>query len=464
MILVAGSGGVGKTTIAAALGVAAAERHRGRILVMTVDPARRLATALGLDEFGNTPVQIDPAAFAASGVTLRGRGVGGDARHQGGLGRADHPSGSRCRDPRRRAREPAVREHHPPFRRTATTTPRDRAAARPARQRGVRSRDRRHAAVARMRCRSSTLRTGWSSSSGAGCCGGSPCRTGHASSRSPRKPFYQVADRVLGSVIPPGHRRLLRALPGDGERVRPPRQGGRSAARRPSHRLRRRSRRSRPPRVTRPGSSPDRYSTVECRSGRSSPTGCCRNRWRAPRRPTAPRRSSTLASGDVAATRSPRRSTLRRSRSGTVLKRDRVPIDDVAAWPSPSRIGEPNSPISHRCCTRPGLSGDIHDLARAGGYSATTCATADHQADSVMTSLDDSPRRTPRSIATTSITCTGSTAEWAFLADLCFADLLLYVRSSGGQVVGRRSGAPADRTRRCTPPTGSAPGSRRGGR
>jgi len=72
MILVAGSGGVGKTTIAAALGVAAAERHRGRILVMTVDPARRLATALGLDEFGNTPVQIDPAAFAAFGVKLRG--------------------------------------------------------------------------------------------------------------------------------------------------------------------------------------------------------------------------------------------------------------------------------------------------------------------------------------------------------------------------------------------------------
>jgi anion-transporting ArsA/GET3 family ATPase len=72
MILVAGSGGVGKTTIAAALGVAAAERHRGRILVMTVDPARRLATALGLDEFGNTPVQIDPGAFAASGVKLRG--------------------------------------------------------------------------------------------------------------------------------------------------------------------------------------------------------------------------------------------------------------------------------------------------------------------------------------------------------------------------------------------------------
>ena len=46
-------GGVGKTTIAAALGIAAAARQKGRVLVLTVDPARRLATALGVDEFGN---------------------------------------------------------------------------------------------------------------------------------------------------------------------------------------------------------------------------------------------------------------------------------------------------------------------------------------------------------------------------------------------------------------------------
>ena len=72
MILVAGSGGVGKTTIAAALGLAAVERQKARVLVMTVDPARRLATALGLDEFGNTPVRIDPSAVAAAGVKLRG--------------------------------------------------------------------------------------------------------------------------------------------------------------------------------------------------------------------------------------------------------------------------------------------------------------------------------------------------------------------------------------------------------
>ena len=72
MILVAGSGGVGKTTIAAALGIAAAARHKGRVLVVTVDPARRLATALGLDEFGNTPTRIDPSAFADAGVKVRG--------------------------------------------------------------------------------------------------------------------------------------------------------------------------------------------------------------------------------------------------------------------------------------------------------------------------------------------------------------------------------------------------------
>ena len=72
MILVAGSGGVGKTTMAAALGIAAAARQKGRVLVLTVDPARRLATALGVDEFGNTPTRIEPSAFAESGVKVRG--------------------------------------------------------------------------------------------------------------------------------------------------------------------------------------------------------------------------------------------------------------------------------------------------------------------------------------------------------------------------------------------------------
>jgi anion-transporting ArsA/GET3 family ATPase len=73
MVLVAGSGGVGKTTIAAAMGIAAAQRQKGKILVLTVDPARRLATALGLDEVGNTPVRIKPAVFKQAGVKVRGQ-------------------------------------------------------------------------------------------------------------------------------------------------------------------------------------------------------------------------------------------------------------------------------------------------------------------------------------------------------------------------------------------------------
>ena len=53
-ILITGGGGVGKTTIAAALGVTAAEAGH-RTLVLTVDPARRLASALGLKELTNQP-------------------------------------------------------------------------------------------------------------------------------------------------------------------------------------------------------------------------------------------------------------------------------------------------------------------------------------------------------------------------------------------------------------------------
>ena len=49
VIVCCGSGGVGKTTIAAVMGLEAARRGR-RVVVVTIDPARRLADALGLTD------------------------------------------------------------------------------------------------------------------------------------------------------------------------------------------------------------------------------------------------------------------------------------------------------------------------------------------------------------------------------------------------------------------------------
>ncbi len=58
-----GSGGVGKTTTAAALGLRAAEQGR-TVCVLTIDPARRLAQSMGLSQLDNTPRPVhgvDPA-------------------------------------------------------------------------------------------------------------------------------------------------------------------------------------------------------------------------------------------------------------------------------------------------------------------------------------------------------------------------------------------------------------------
>jgi anion-transporting ArsA/GET3 family ATPase len=57
IVVCCGSGGVGKTTTAAALALRAAERGR-RTVVLTIDPARRLAQAMGLTELDNTPRRV----------------------------------------------------------------------------------------------------------------------------------------------------------------------------------------------------------------------------------------------------------------------------------------------------------------------------------------------------------------------------------------------------------------------
>lgn len=63
VLVTCGAGGVGKTTTAAALGLAAAMAGR-RVCVVTIDPARRLADALGLAELGNRPQRVDLSSLA----------------------------------------------------------------------------------------------------------------------------------------------------------------------------------------------------------------------------------------------------------------------------------------------------------------------------------------------------------------------------------------------------------------
>lgn len=72
IVICCGSGGVGKTTTAAALGAMAATQLGGKVLVVTVDPARRLANALGLEAFGNVETQVPAEAFTAAGVEPQG--------------------------------------------------------------------------------------------------------------------------------------------------------------------------------------------------------------------------------------------------------------------------------------------------------------------------------------------------------------------------------------------------------
>ncbi|MEQ0574433.1 ArsA-related P-loop ATPase, partial [Mycobacterium tuberculosis] len=57
VVVCCGAGGVGKTTTAAALALRAAEYGR-TVVVLTIDPAKRLAQALGINDLGNTPKRV----------------------------------------------------------------------------------------------------------------------------------------------------------------------------------------------------------------------------------------------------------------------------------------------------------------------------------------------------------------------------------------------------------------------
>ncbi len=72
IIVCCGSGGVGKTTTAAAIGLRAAERGR-HVVVLTVDPARRLAQSMGLTSLDNTP-RLVPGVGRDAGAAQEGTG------------------------------------------------------------------------------------------------------------------------------------------------------------------------------------------------------------------------------------------------------------------------------------------------------------------------------------------------------------------------------------------------------
>jgi anion-transporting ArsA/GET3 family ATPase len=67
----AGSGGVGKTTTSAALAAGLAARGQ-KVAVLTIDPAKRLADSLGLDELVNEPRRVDARLFESAGIEMRG--------------------------------------------------------------------------------------------------------------------------------------------------------------------------------------------------------------------------------------------------------------------------------------------------------------------------------------------------------------------------------------------------------
>ena len=71
IVICGGSGGVGKTTTSAAIAMGAAAVGR-KVAVVTIDPAKRLANSLGLEELGNEPALVDPDLFAPAGVEMEG--------------------------------------------------------------------------------------------------------------------------------------------------------------------------------------------------------------------------------------------------------------------------------------------------------------------------------------------------------------------------------------------------------
>ena len=71
IVVCVGAGGVGKTTVAAAIALGFASRGQ-RVLCITIDPAKRLADSLGLGAMNTEEQLVSPDLFSAAGVTVSG--------------------------------------------------------------------------------------------------------------------------------------------------------------------------------------------------------------------------------------------------------------------------------------------------------------------------------------------------------------------------------------------------------
>ena len=267
IVIACGPGGVGKTTTAAAAAVMAAVRHGSKVLVLTVDPAKRLADALGLDGIGNTEHRVPDEAFRAAGIKPRGQ-----------LWAAMLDT---------KESWDALIKRHAPDKQT-----RDEILANPLYQniagRFVQSHD--YIAMERLyeihsESDYDLIVVDTPPTRNALDFLDAPQRMADFfSSRLLRwlivpyrsrlvnvatKPFYQIADRILGNGVPRRHLRVLRPLPDHVRRVRRAvRIGGPAAGRPPDHLHRRLDPRGRA-RSARPSSSPTSSPPASSTSGPS---------------------------------------------------------------------------------------------------------------------------------------------------------------------------------------------------
>ena len=146
IVVCAGSGGVGKTTTAATIALWGALQGRNAI-VLTIDPARRLADSLGVGPIGNTPVAVPESVMGGARARGARHLVGDDARPEGELGRAGRAPRAEPRGAPAHPRQPLLPAALAELRRVPGVHG-GRAARRARRQRTLRPDRRRHAADA----------------------------------------------------------------------------------------------------------------------------------------------------------------------------------------------------------------------------------------------------------------------------------------------------------------------------